>query len=229
MPNTINSNTINSNTINSNTTVYPTAATTTAQTFTSASTSTLSNGGSYTNSGYVSYTTNPYYNTWSIDSTEIAVGVDEDEIKKSIERFISSEDDMMPLIKKYLRGYLEEILDNPDIILNIDEAYKATELELDFAKTRISKLEKEIKDLKEMLYQQLIRASDLEKRLEEMESKTRNDYYTTNIPGIGTLPPSWITSPDVYVGTLSTADYATSTIQLNNEILEQKNRTDNMG
>ena len=151
----------------------------------SAFSNSLTYAGTLTNlgNGIVCNTaTGNYYSTTascSFDPWDIAEGPETlgDVVKKRLEDLIEDEDEMMPLIKNYLRKYLEKVMDNPDEIIKRDE--------------EIEKQKEEIKDLKEQV-------KSLKEEIRVLQSYKPfglgdYDYPSTNIPGITvtTADSSW--------------------------------------
>ena len=151
----------------------------------SAFSNSLTYAGTLTNlgNGIVCNTaTGNYYSTTascSFDPWDIAEGPETlgDVVKKRLEDLIEDEDEMMPLIKNYLRKYLEKVMDNPDEIIKRDE--------------EIKKQKEEIKDLKEQI-------KSLKEEIRVLQSYKPfglgdYDYPSTNIPGITvtTADSSW--------------------------------------
>ena len=116
-----------------------------------------SNTSTITTSGWqgTSYTYSPgyYSSTAGYCSTEWDTDVKplEDTIKEKIEKVISDEDEMMPLVKNYLRKYLEKVMDAPEEIIN-DLLKKDKEIEeqkeaIKDLKEEINRLKKEVMEL----------------------------------------------------------------------------------
>ena len=100
-------------------------------------------GYSTSSPGYYSTFASTYNYSGCDDVGEVSI--DDDAIKEEIEKFISNEDEMMPLVKNYLRKYLEKVLDAPDEIIN-DLIKKDKEIEEQ--KKAINELKEEINRLK---------------------------------------------------------------------------------
>lgn len=82
------------------------------------------------------------FNTWgsSLKSRNFELGISD--TKESIEQFLNSEDEMMPLVKKVLANYLDSIVEHPEEFFKeylISRDKKIQELE-----EKIQKLENEI-------------------------------------------------------------------------------------
>lgn len=127
---------------------------------------TWNNGTVYTSPGY--YTTTGY-SSWSSDLEVNEVTIDS-AIKKKIEEFLSSEGEMMPLIEKFLVEYLENILEDPDKV--VEKLLKNRDIELQILRGKVDMLEWEKTQL-------TTSKEKLEKDLESM--KSRLDYLETII------------------------------------------------
>ena len=176
-------------------------------------------GNAAANSGSTTYTytnTNPTwttasgnvysssaYSTWMPTDNIVDLGDPIGKaVKDKIKEVISTEDDMMPIIKRYLRDYLEEILDNPNIVFSNEEELDKTKKELEETKKELKETKKDLEEAKGMLYQAMSDIYELRKKVSELETKanTPGDYWTsTSSPYI-----QWATSttdpiPGTYV------------------------------
>lgn len=93
----------------------------------------------------------------------------EDTVKKEVEKYLDSEDDMVPILKNYLRKYLERVMDNPDEI--VKEIIKEKDEEINSLKEEVGMLKRDIADLK-----------DLVRRIEQERSKVKDygEWISTN-------------------------------------------------
>lgn len=95
-------------------------------------------------------------------------------------KLLESEDELMPILKKYLVGYLDKIMDNPEEI--IKELLKEKDIEIESLKKKVSDLEEKV----------------------NKASLTPYPYYPSNIPlGPNPFEGSWsdnngITWSDIY-------------------------------
>jgi len=99
----------------------------------------LSTLGSGSTGNYYNYNTKFSWSWPNPNEWITAADVDKEELLKKL---LESEDEFMPILKKYLVGYLDKIMENPEPII------KDLIREKD---SRISELEKKISDLEKML------------------------------------------------------------------------------
>ena len=119
---------------------------------------------------------------WSVkwDMSSLLSKEDKEELLKKL---LESENDLMPILKEYLVGYLDKILDNPEPLI----------------KDLIKEKDEKIQELSKRL-------DDLEKRVSEL-SKIQPPYIVNPIEPftIGnpkTVPDiTWTGSGDIYCGT----------------------------
>ena len=142
---------------------------------------------------------NPIYynnNTWTTGySYSVWDGCEEGEsgktieeyVEERVEKYLESEDDMIPLVKNYLRKYLEKVMDNPDEI--VKEIIKEKDEEIDSLRKEVDMLRKDIADL----HDQIRRKIDREKT--EINWPNVGDQATTT----GSTPYiTWIGGSDTY-------------------------------
>ncbi len=100
-------------------------------------------GNYYTTTGFSStYSYNDCYESESVEETI------KKEVKKKFEEIMESEDEMMPLIKNYLRKYLEEVMDNPEELIKRDKEIERQKEEIKELKEQVEALKKEIETIK---------------------------------------------------------------------------------
>ena len=126
-----------------------------------SSSSTITVDPSWYNTNY-SWTTGYSYSTGDYTTVE-------DTVKKEIEKYLDSEDDMVPILKNYLRKYLERVMDNPDEI--VKEIIKEKDEEINSLKEEVGMLKRDIADLK-----------DLVRRIEQERSQVKDygEWISTN-------------------------------------------------
>ena len=94
-------------------------------------------------------TINPIYSdTYSV-SWDLTSLLSCEQKKELMTKLLESEDEFMPILKKYLVGYLDKILDNPEEI--IKDLVKEKDSKIQELESKVSDLEKEIKDIKSLL------------------------------------------------------------------------------
>ena len=69
--------------------------------------------------------------------------------EKLITDILESEDELMPILKKYLVGYLDKIMENPDSI--IDRLIKEKDTEIKELRDRVNQLEKQVSILENII------------------------------------------------------------------------------
>jgi hypothetical protein len=97
------------------------------------------------------YTTTGFSSTYSYGDCCESESVEETikkEVKKEFEEIMESEDEMMPLIKNYLRKYLEEVMDNPGELVKRDKEIERQKEEIKGLKEQVEALRKEIETIK---------------------------------------------------------------------------------
>lgn len=105
-----------------------------------------STGSYYTTTGFSSTYTYPYSNDcYEAESVEDTI---KKEVKKDFKEILENEDEMMPLIKNYLRKYLEEVMDNPEELIKRDEEIERQKEEIKELKNQIESLKEELTDLR---------------------------------------------------------------------------------
>lgn len=182
---TIPLNHINSNTSTSATISSSSGTSASSYVYNNSNTTTYSsninwNGGNgYSTAGYASwYDVDSYLRPESFDDAMSKC------IKDKLKEIISTEDDMMPLIKRYLRDYLEEILENPGTVFD-------DSLELKETKDKLQQVEEELEETKSQLRQAQLEISNLTGKLYTLENDLRRLKPTEE--GGYTLSP-WSTS-----------------------------------
>ena len=104
---------------------------------------------------------NIYTSNWEVNFKikDLISDKDKEEVLMSL---LDKEDDLMPILKKYLVGYLEKIMDNPKEIVKelIDDKYD-----------KIQNLKQEIKNLEQEIKNLRLEVDDL-----------RNALLTTQVP-----------------------------------------------
>ena len=83
-----------------------------------------------------------YATTWNLDFSDL---INKEDKEKIISDLLDKEDDLMPILKKYLVGYLDKIMENPDSI--IDKLIKEKDTEIKELKDRVNKLEEKVNSL----------------------------------------------------------------------------------
>jgi hypothetical protein len=96
-------------------------------------------------SSYLDYCTDSLLGTeYSYNLSNLLLSKEDKETL--ITDILESEDELMPIIKKYLVGYLDKIMENPDPI--IDKLIKEKDTEIKELKDRVNQLEKQVSILK---------------------------------------------------------------------------------
>ena len=85
---------------------------------------------------YTSATIDPSAYTWSLNFGDIMSKEDKAAL---VEKILEDEDEFMPILKKYLVGYLDKVLENPEPL--VKELIKEKD-------DKINELSKEVEDLK---------------------------------------------------------------------------------
>lgn len=159
------------------------------------------------------YSYSTYSSTWDGDSqnTDVTLSAFDGIIKEKLKEIISTEDDMMPLIKRYLRDYLEEILDNPDIVFSNDKELQEAQKELEETKKELEETKSLLCSAMSDIYRLEQDIRDLKCRVSELENKPSDSWTTTSSPYI-----TWATSTsDPGINNYATTLSALDGIQLN--------------
>lgn len=93
--------------------------------------------------GRVYATIDPSNYTWSLNLGNLISKEDKVEL---VEEILENEDEFMPILKKYLVGYLDKILENPEPL--IKELIKEKDDKIDELSKEVSNLKKEVETLK---------------------------------------------------------------------------------
>lgn len=155
-----------------------------------------------------------YSSTWTGDDQNTNVTLDatfDGIIKEKLKEIISTEDDMMPLIKRYLRDYLEEILDNPDIVFSNDKELQEAQKELEETKKELEETKSLLCSAMSDIYRLEQDIRDLKCRVSELENKPSDSWTNISSPYI-----TWATSTsDPGINNYATTLSALDGIQLN--------------
>ena len=76
-----------------------------------------------------------YSAVWDLDLSKI---MDKDKLKDLLFNFLEKEDDVMPILKEYLVGYLDKIMKDPDPI--IKDLIKEKDKEINELRTEVERL-----------------------------------------------------------------------------------------
>ena len=152
---------------NQGTTTLTTNAGIPLNTAASTASSTISVNPIYYNNN--TWTTGYSYSVWDGCGEGESGKTIEEYVEERVEKYLESEDDMIPLVKNYLRKYLEKVMDNPDEI--VKEIIKEKDEEIDSLRKEVDMLRKDIADLNNQ-----IRRMDRE-RTEKIE-----DWGTASSP-----------------------------------------------
>ncbi len=86
--------------------------------------------------------------TWDLNTL-----LGEKDKEELLTKLLESEDDLMPILKKYLVGYLDKIMENPEpiikeLIKEKDEEIKRLNKEVEELKKEVEELKKEVESIK---------------------------------------------------------------------------------
>ena len=123
------------------------------------------------------WTTGYSYSVWDGCGEGESGKTIEEYVEERVEKYLESEDDMIPLVKNYLRKYLEKVMDNPDEI--VKEIIKEKDEEINSLRKEVDMLRKDVADLNNQ-----IRRMDRE-RTEKIEDWGTTAVSTPYITWIG--------------------------------------------
>lgn len=103
--------------------------------------------------------------TWDVLGGKFAL--DTETMEKIIEKTLDRDEDLYPIVEKYLINHLEKIMDNPD---------KIVQKLLENKDTKIKELEEEVENLKQLVKQQGTIIEEIHNRLIFDERKLPDDY-----------------------------------------------------
>ena len=103
--------------------------------------------------------------TWDVLGGKFAL--DTETMEKIIEKTLDRDEDLYPIVEKYLINHLEKIMDNPD---------KIVQKLLENKDTKIKELEEEVENLKQLVKQQGTIIEEIRNRLIFDERKLPDDY-----------------------------------------------------
>lgn len=103
--------------------------------------------------------------TWDVLGGKFAL--DTETVEKIIEKTLDKDEDLYPIVEKYLINHLEKIMDNPD---------KIVQKLLENKDTKIKELEEEVENLKQLVKQQGTVIEEIHNRLIFDERKLPDDY-----------------------------------------------------
>ena len=129
--------------------------------------------------------------TWSLNLGNLISKEDKVEL---VEEILENEDEFMPILKKYLVGYLDKILENPEPL--IKELIKEKDDKIDELSKEVSNLKKEVETLK----------NTIPVLPSEPSGIGPNTYYPADPWGTGGI--TW-TNP---VSSYNAINYTTSTV-----------------
>lgn len=92
---------------------------------------------------YTSATIDPSAYTWSWNIVDMMSKVDKAAL---VEKILEDEDEFMPILKKYLVGYLDKVLENPEPL--VKELIKEKDDKINELSKEVEDLKKEVKTLK---------------------------------------------------------------------------------
>ena len=124
-------------------------------------------GFSTATSGYCDVTGASYSDEYTWDVLGGKFALDTETMEKIIEKTLDRDEDLYPIVEKYLINHLEKIMDNPD---------KIVQKLLENKDTKIKELEEEVENLKQLVKQQGTIIEEIHNRLIFDERKLPDDY-----------------------------------------------------
>lgn len=156
-----------SNSANSANSVTPNNSSNKLNSINTINTITNVSGFSTATSGYCDVTGTSYSDEYTWDVLGGKFALDTETMEKIIEKTLDRDEDLYPIVEKYLINHLEKIMDNPD---------KIVQKLLENKDTKIKELEEEVENLKQLVKQQGTIIEEIHNRLIFDERKLPDDY-----------------------------------------------------